>query len=452
MHVNVRRGARLAVSSAVAVAATCAVGIAAAPPAHAAPCGNSGSGSSGSLDGGSLGSGSLGSGSLGGSLGSGSLGSGSLGGSSGSGDSANEPGVGPQGALPTWRNATSRVVSWVTGPKSPNNTLQRLSISGTDLGVAWDNGSGQTLMAFGDTFGWCNVQGQQWRHNVLMRTADTNLADGLTVPDAVPGDQHSGAVVQAGSPTFAREMIGSFGVAGVEVTTIPTAGISIGGKQYVNYMSVRKWGPAGVWDTNFSGIAVSGDNGQTWQPQLSTLRLNTGITLRTPDPLPDLRAIDTKFQQAAYVAGHGADADWIYQFGTPNGRYGGCFLTRFKPGDILDLDRYEYWTGSGWTTDINASLSAVVPAPVGEISVAYSETLRKYVMLDGANGIRMLVADKPQGPWKLGKTLVPLGALVVYGPMMLPNSPALTGTGDKLYFNASRWSDYNVLLVESKIN
>ncbi len=436
MRVHARRGTRLAVSSAVAVAATCAVGIALPPPAQAAPCGNAGSGS--------------------GSSGNSSLGTGSA---DGSGGAPNQPGAGPQGGLPTWSNATSKVVSWVTGPKSPNDTLNRFTISGTDLGIAWDNGQGQTLMAFGDTFGWCNVQGQQWRHNVLLRTDDANLADGITVPAAVPGDQHSGAVVEAASPTFARDMIGSFGVAGVEVTTIPTAGISIGGKQYVNYMSVRQWGSAGNWDTNFSGIAESSDNGQTWQSQLSTLRLNTGFTgatLRTPDPLPDLRPNDGKFQQSAYVAGHGDDADWIYQFGTPNGRFGGCFLARFAPGDILDLDKYEYWTGTGWTHSIDDMpdypASAVVKAPVSEISVAFSPRLNKYVMLNGDNGITMLVADRPQGPWTVGKTLIPAGSLVVYGPMMLPGSPALTGTGDKLYFNASRWSDYNVMLIESKID
>jgi hypothetical protein len=36
--------------------------------------------------------------------------------------------------------------------------------------------------------------------------------------------------------------------------------------------------------------------------------------------------------------------------------------------------------------------------------------------------------------------------------MMLPQSPALKGTGKELYFNASRWSDYNVMLVQSDLS
>ena len=55
---------------------------------------------------------------------------------------------------------TTRTVGWVTGALSQNHTDARFGISGTDLGISWDNGSGQTLMAFGDTYGDCNAPGQ----------------------------------------------------------------------------------------------------------------------------------------------------------------------------------------------------------------------------------------------------------------------------------------------------
>ena len=45
------------------------------------------------------------------------------------------------------------LVGWVTGPNSPNKTLQRFAVSGTDLGIMWDNGSREVMMAFGDTSG-----------------------------------------------------------------------------------------------------------------------------------------------------------------------------------------------------------------------------------------------------------------------------------------------------------
>ena len=63
----------------------------------------------------------------------------------------------------------------MTGVNGPNKTLERFGISGTDLGIAWDNGdpaNRQVLMAFGDTFGYCRVHGQQWRYNTLFRSSD----------------------------------------------------------------------------------------------------------------------------------------------------------------------------------------------------------------------------------------------------------------------------------------
>lgn len=425
-----RRGVRLALSTAVAVSATIAVGFAVAPPASAAPCGNDGPGSSGNS-----------------SLG----GNGSLGG----GPAPTEPGQGPQGPLPTWSNSTSRVVSWVTGPRSPNNTLARFTISGTDLGVAWDNGDGQTLIALGDTFGWCNVPGQQWRNNVLLRTDDDQLADGLAVEPGIPGNDESGAVVTAEAPNYAVEMIRAVGQDYVEITTIPTAGISIGGKQYVNFMSVRHWGTAGVWDTNFSVIAVSENNGRTWQAELSTMMINAPVTVALPDDVPTLSVNNHRFQQSGYVHGHGTEAGYVYQVGTPNGRFGRAYLARFAAGDILDLSKYQYWTGSGWTSDLNLLTddSAIVKSRVTELSIAWSEYLGKYLMIDGDNEIRVRTATKPWGPWSTPKTLVPAGAVVLYGPMMLPKSPALTTTSDgRLYFNATRWSDYNIMLIESRLN
>ncbi|MFZ2511473.1 MAG: DUF4185 domain-containing protein [Gordonia sp. (in: high G+C Gram-positive bacteria)] len=433
---STHRGLALAAAGALTLGASIAVGSATAPPATAAPCGDTSS------------TGSSGNNSLSGN--SSLSGNGSLG-----GGAPVEPGQGPQGNLPTWSNTTSKVLSWVTGPKSPNKTLSRFTISGTDLGVAWDNGAGQTLMAFGDTFGWCNIADHQWRNNVLLRTTDSQLSDGLSIPDGTPGDRDSGAVVNP--QNFATELVPGQKIANVEVTTIPTAAISIGGKQYMNFMSVRHWGDAGVWDTNFSAIAVSGDNGQTWAVDQGTMMVNAPVTFALPAAAPTVNVNNSRFQQSGYVRGRssdGTDDGWIYQVGTPNGRFGNAYLARFRPTDILNLVDYDYWTGTGWTRDLGllTDNSAIVTGNITELSVAWSPFLHKYVMLDGDNAIRLRTAPTMHGPWSAPRTLVPSGAVILYGPMMLPQSPALTGTGNQLYFNASRWSDYNVMLIESKLN
>ncbi|WP_412475560.1 DUF4185 domain-containing protein [Gordonia sp. LUNF6] len=433
----------LTVSAATAATITAAVlvTVPGAGDAAAAPCGTQGNGSSlPFFDTGSLGS-------------SGSPGSSGSLGSSGSGSGAAQ---GPQGPLPHFDNGITRTVAWTTGPRSANRTFTRFGISGTDLGIAWDNGAGQTLLAFGDTFGDCTAPGRQWRHNVLLRTTDDDLTNGLTVPDGVPGDVHSGASVAADAPAFARQMIDAIGWSGVEVTTIPTSAIAIDGKQYLNYMSVRKWGLPGQWDTNFSATAVSSDNGQTWTTPPATIRVNAGVSLPIPEGWPSVHANDSKFQQAAYVKGHGDDDGWVYQFGTPNGRFGGAYLARFRPSDVLDLSRYHYWTGSGWSDSIDdipgGSAGRVLPAPVTELSVAWSPFLNKYVMLHSpTTGVQMRTADHPEGPWSAPRLLVP-GTLGFYAPMMLPQSPALTGTGPDLYFHGSRWDDYNVALVRTRLS
>ncbi|EUA78640.1 hypothetical protein I553_2930 [Mycobacterium xenopi 4042] len=170
----------------------------------------------------------------------------------------------------------------MTGPNGPNKTLDRFGISGTDLGILWDNGdpvNRQVLMAFGDTFGYCRLRGQQWRYNVLFRSQDRNLSDGITVPAGVPNDRYSGSPMQ--QPNFSKQVLPGIKWASQE-GMIPTAGIAIGRTQYMNFMSIKQWGRDGEWSTNYSAIAMSPDNGQNWgiYPGPSARRLRTACRAR----------------------------------------------------------------------------------------------------------------------------------------------------------------------------
>src|SRR4051812_42770142 len=44
-------------------------------------------------------------------------------------------------------------VGQVTGETSLNDTAARYDMLGTDLGIMWDNGQRQVMVAFGDTYG-----------------------------------------------------------------------------------------------------------------------------------------------------------------------------------------------------------------------------------------------------------------------------------------------------------
>jgi len=378
---------------------------------------------------------------------------------------------------------STQFVQWVTGNYQTGNpliadTLKRFGINGTDVGVMWDNGmvddpttpynEHQVLMAFGDTFSGANMTGN-WRFNVLLRSADTVLSDGMTIPNGewFNGNMFGGTPLS--SPTTARQIIHPSGLP-AGVTLIPTAGISIptpgtqfGVTQYVNFMSVSNWGAAGQWSTNYSAIAYSTDNGENWTVAPTSVRYNSPV------------GGNDKFQQGAFVRpGDG----YVYNYGTPNGRQGAAYVSRVAEKDILDTSKYEYYsagsaggwfgwgaTPSGWYKNQPAKASAVFGQDTGacgvanpgnqvsEMSVQYNKQLKKYVVLygDQFNNIVMRTSDTPQGGWSGAKVLMAQQPGGIYAPMMHPWSSSTMGTGTDLYWNLSLWSEYNVMLMKTDL-
>jgi len=320
--------------------------------------------------------------------------------------------------------ATTSLVGWVTGPNSPNNTIRRFAISGTDLGIMWDNGdpaNNQVLMAFGDTSGYCSVPDHQWRYNTLMRSADRSLSNTIDVASS-----------PALRPGISKQIIKTIRAAPDEDGIIPTAGISVGRTQYLNFMSIKSWDANGAWSTNFSAIAMSPDNGENW-----------GVyprTIRTPE------GGNENFQQGAFVRpGDG----YVYSFGTPAGRGGSVYLTRVPQGFVPDLTKYEYWNSSGsWVPRNPAAATPVFPGPVGEMSAQYNTYLKQYLALycNGMNDVVLRTAPAPQGPWGPEQLLVSSFSIPggIYAPFLHPWS-----TGKELYFNLSLWSAYNVMLMHT---
>ncbi|MFD4369667.1 DUF4185 domain-containing protein [Rhodococcus sp. NPDC058521] len=336
---------------------------------------------------------------------------------------------GSDGRLPELRGKTT-AVSHITGPRSPNDTLGRFSVLGTDLGIMWDNGSGEVLTAFGDTVGLspnplCGLVGD-WRSNILLRSADGILSDGMNI-DNSPQDR----------PGHSKEIIPSLKQAGIEKTVIPTTGISVGSgpgaTQYINYMSVRDWGHPGEWETNASGIAVSNDNGENWRVDPLTTRPNIPGTG------------NENFQMGSYVKHDG----FVYAFGTPSGRNGDARLSRVPEGDITNLSKYEYWNGDKWVAHDPRAAKPVIPGPVSELSVQYNDYLGKFIAMytDAGNSIVMRTSDHLEGGWGEPQVLVSSREVPeVYGAYMHPWSQ-----GQDLYFLATTWSDYNVMLLRTTL-
>lgn len=336
------------------------------------------------------------------------------------------------------------LVGWVTGPDSPNNTIQRFAITGTDLGIMWDNGdpaNNQVLMAFGDTNGYCSVPGKQWRYNVLFRTNDRALSKTISVPNGVARNKYSGSPIWA--PGISKQIVNSIKFAPTETGIIPTSGISVGGKQYLSFMSIRNWDSPGSWSTNFSAIAVSPDNGENWGVYPQSVRpVAPDAVARVP-----FAAGNENFQMGAFLKnGDG----YVYSFGTPAGRSGSAYLSRVPQGLISEANRYEYWNGDNqtWVPNNPAAATPVIPGPVGEMSAQYNTYLKQYLVLycNGMNDVVARTAPAPQGPYGPEQMLVSSMEIPggIYAPYLHPWS-----TGKEVYFNLSLWSAYNVMLMKT---
>ena len=239
----------------------------------------------------------------------------------------------------------------------------------------------QVLIAFGDTFSNTTpVRTGVWRFNTLFRSADDVLSNGLYVPDGVPVSHLFSTPNLAwfsGSPMettdWAYRLLPSPGdpvhppyAIGPEVTIIPTAGISTpynnayGARQYMSFISVRSWDTPGRWTTNYSGIAYSDDNGQSWTIAPTSVR-----AAAPGRPTVPFVSGNENFQQGSVP--HTADgltrgltkAGSIRTARRPDGA-GTVYLSRVQQGQILDTSKYQYWNGTGWTAGTPSAAKAVV--------------------------------------------------------------------------------------------
>ncbi len=312
------------------------------------------------------------------------------------------------------------LIDQVTGADATTDTTTPWDVGATDLGVSWDDGEGSVLVAFGDTFSTPGEDGAgvgNWRSNVLFRSSDRDLSDGMTFDWALTD-----------AAGVAREIIGSKKIPGDEHTTIPTGGIAVDGRQYVAYMSVKEWGAPGQWITNFSQLAYSDDAGETWFINGAPRWDNNA---EGSDP----------FQMVAFVR-HG---EFVYMFGTPNGRMGAASLARVPAAQMLDKAAYRYWSGTHWATDY-AVAAQVLPPAVAELSVHFDEAsgLWWLITLNGNADLVLRVATAPQGPWGPEQLLASQAEHPgLYGGYIHPWS-----ADGQVYFLMSVWNPYNVALMK----
>lgn len=319
------------------------------------------------------------------------------------------------------------LVNQVTGPGSSNRTDMRWQVDGTDLGILWETKPGEVAAVFGDTFGkgWQpgGAGGPDWRSNVLGYSTERDLSKGLVIDNMVQD-----------SRCHAAELLDSRKIKNFETTVIPTSGFAIGSRQYLSYMSVNRWSKIpGMWWTNRGGLAYSDDDGRTWTKDQYALWDN-------------IFGLD-RFQVTA-MAPHG---DYVYMFGTPNGRIGVVGLARVPKKEVLNKSAYQYWVDGVWAPAEENCATPVFPGIAGELSVRYDESSGQWQMvhLDPARHALVLrTAAEPQGAWTDGTVLVDTDDYpAAYGGFIHPWS-----TGKDLYFTMSAWGSYNVFLMHAALN
>lgn len=316
-------------------------------------------------------------------------------------------------AMSALRVGAAEVVRQLTGPNSANTT-DRWNVHGTDLGhMFWHKDA--LYMVFGDTYG---PDGSAWRSSTMARIAD-------------PLDSFRIAQMIEGPDGTAKELIHSAKIPGIEWTVIPTNGISLGARMVLHYMSVRMWTSDGSWLVRKSGLAYSDDDGQTWHRSPTAVWPN-----------------GSGFEQVAFVD----SGEMIYTFGIPEGRFGEVHLRRVARDSLFDPAAYRYWDGGGWVSDHDAA-TAVVPAPVGELSIEWSEAHRRWLMmyLDEAKAAIVLrTAAELVGPWSKPQTVADASNYPgLYAPYIVPGD----ALDDAIRFTMSRWKPlYNVFLMQAPLH
>lgn len=319
-------------------------------------------------------------------------------------------------------------VCQLTGESTLNHT-ELAGVRGTDLGIMVDYKS-WIFFFFGDTFNTVDIHDSNahWRSNVVAYSTNKDANQGI-VFDGWIRDRYG----------YAKEIISSDKVDNKEITTIPTAGITIGERIWIAYMSVNHWGEPGKWTCNYSSYAYS-DNVGTDFHKYNSVKWKG----------------DSNFVQLSFAK----QSSDIYIWGTPAGRFGGVKLAKVNETDFGKMKAYLYFVGldsSGtpiWSSKEQDATEIISP-PVGETSVAWDNYLGKWIMTYLNEQKRALVirdSSQPWGPWSDEKTLL-LGYgenAGLYGAYLHPRY--FEQDGKIIYFLMTLGPKYNVFLMKAYLD
>ncbi len=274
-------------------------------------------------------------------------------------------------------------------------------ITSADGCTLWDGGSGKVMMAFGGNAG---IGDADPRANALAVSTDASLADGMSATVVKDGDKPKVIIPAAG---------------GTEKACVPTAGVNVGSRQYLHYMSVNdKAFAEDMWTVNNSSIAYSDDDGETWTKS-------------------DLEwGADSNFAEVTFLK----DGGYVYMYGSSAGRANAneqwVKVARAAEADLLTQSAWKYWNGTEWAADESAATPIIYAGTLGELSVIKNQNGR-YMMLYSSikrNAVVVRDAGSPVGDWSGEKlVVVDTDEARLFAPVFHP----VSASGNDIYFIVS---------------
>ncbi len=333
-----------------------------------------------------------------------------------------------------------KFVDMLSGEYSPNRTQTNYGVASVGGGYMVDC-KDFVMFAFGDTKREDGA-GLPWRANMLAHSSDFDYTDGILFDGfySVDSGEYNGN---------GGEFLLSHHKKDVEMSKIPTGAVYVNGNVYFGFMSVRSWTDPekpGVWKCNYGGLAKSSDLGRSWEMP---------DDLRWPE--------ESNFAQLHPVL----DGDWVYIFGVPGGRRGGCKLMRVNKDEIENFAAYEYLVGRDENGKgvfkkgrdaMMCDFCAVEPM-VGGVGVMYNEYLGEWVMMYctpkagriNRGSIVMRVAKSLDGEWSDAVLIASHAHYgIVYEPRICPRY--VKDDGKHMMLICSKWEMYNSLIFDIEIS
>lgn len=275
-------------------------------------------------------------------------------------------------------------------------------ISFAGKAIVWAGPQNTVSMALADV-----TAGGKNYANVFVLSNDLTPDDGFYLAEVSPGNS---GIVPILEPSGDGEM-----------ACIPTAGVTVGGKQYIHYYSLKAFDPDDdqSWTANFSGLLSSDDGGKSWTREIRGRWSGAG-----------------HFVQTAFYLGE----RYLYMFGSDAGRSTPrIYVARIDSDkDIATAANWSYWDGSEWVTGDPEAAAAVTYGNASELCVTYNAAHKRYIMAYRSGTTGGLVyrdAGAPEGDWSGEKPLLfdTEGQGGWYSPSVYPYA-----SGDAMYFLVSR--------------